>query len=290
MQKMLKPLLLLTSVLCYEPQQHFQVGLETSGMRWETSGCVRNALHAKMDPMKFFVSPNFPMKFTEGASCTWRVRASKRHKIQIIWTEFWMDDCKSGNQLIVTDKLSKKKYGPYCGTKKPPKLTLGNEVEITMNKKRTPHPTAGRGVIFMVGYQAFEKGSAPPSKGGAGKPMLAYNPDARSNVGSAPVGKNPGKSSGGGKSSKGINGVNVRAGSSGLVSVGMYKVNAKTGTVTFQKPKVQIKSASPSGDIKTGPQGKNGSPGGMVNGKCMDPPGMGCNNENWGKGAQVSVI
>ena len=24
----------------------------------------------------------------------------------------------------------------------------------------------------------------------------------------------------------------------------------------------------------------------MVNGKCMDPPGMGCNNENWGKGAQ----
>lgn len=26
--------------------------------------------------------------------------------------------------------------------------------------------------------------------------------------------------------------------------------------------------------------------GGMVNGKCMDPPGMGCNNENWGKGAQ----
>lgn len=205
-----------------------------------------------------------------------------------------MDDCKSGNQLVVTDKVSKKKYGPYCGTKKPPKLTLGNEVEITMKKRSTPHPTAGRGVIFMVGYQAFDKGTAPPSKG-KGKPVLAYNPDARSNVGNgpaaatAPMAKPSGKSSGS-SSSKGVNGVNVRTGASGLVAVGMYKVDPKTGRVTYQKPppQIQMKSAAGNagGDIKTGPQGKNGSPGGMVNGKCMDPPGMGCNNENWGKGAQ----
>ena len=257
---MLKFFTLITVVKCYVPQQHFQVGLETSGMRWETSGCVRNALHAKKDPMKFFVSPNFPMKFTEGASCTWRVKASKRQKIQIIWTEFWMDDCKSGNQLLVTDKISKKKYGPYCGTKKPPKLTLGNEVEITMNKKRTPHPTAGRGVIFMVGYQAFDKDSAPQSKA-AGKPMMAYNPDARANVGQKPVATRSGTAKG--PKANSVNGVSVRTGQAGLVAVGVYKVNPKTGTVTYQKPPTpKLKAASsPSGDIKTGPQGKNGSPG-----------------------------
>ena len=27
----------------------------------------------------------------------------------------------------------------------------------------------------------------------------------------------------------------------------------------------------------------------MVNGKCMDPPGMGCNNENWGKQTEVKT-
>ena len=64
---------------------------------------------------------------------------------------------------------------------------------------------------------------------------------------------------------------------------------SKDGKVTYQPPKPKLKSAvsgdirtAPnSGDKKQGPAGKNGSPGGMVDGKCMDPPGMGCNNANW---------
>ena len=69
-------------------------------MRWETSGCVRNALWAKTALMKYFVSPNFPMKFAESATCTWRLRAAPGHKIKISWPVFWMDGCKDGNQMI----------------------------------------------------------------------------------------------------------------------------------------------------------------------------------------------
>ena len=105
------------------------------------------------------------------------------------------------------------------------------------------------------------KGSAPASVGKAEAPMKVYNPDARAKI---PVGapkvslaKSPVKSSPAKGSSKGVNGVNVRTGQSGLVAVGIYKVNPKTGVVTYQKPQPQLKSAkssSPSGDIKTGPQ------------------------------------
>ena len=73
---------------------------DTSGMRWETSGCVRNALWAKTSLMKYFVSPNFPMKFAESATCTWRLRAAPGHKIKINWPVFWMDGCNDGNQMI----------------------------------------------------------------------------------------------------------------------------------------------------------------------------------------------
>ena len=129
-----------------------------------------------------------------------------------------------------------------------------------MNKKRTPHPTAGRGVIFMVGYQAFDKGSAPESKA-AGKPMLAYNPDARANIGQKAVASKVVQAKG--PKANSVNGVSVRTGQAGLVAVGVYKVNPKTGTVTYQRPPApKLKAASStSGDIKTGPQGKNGSPG-----------------------------
>ena len=112
----------------------------------------------------------------------------------------------------------------------------------------------------MVGYQAFDKDSAQQSKA-AGKPMMAYNPDARANVGQKPVATRSGTAKG--PKANSVNGVSVRTGQAGLVAVGVYKVNPKTGTVTYQKPPTpKLKAASsPSGDIKTGPQGKNGSPG-----------------------------
>ena len=239
----------------YTPQEvHPVQQIETSGLRWETSGCTRNPLFAKRDLMKFFVSPNFPMKFTDGATCTWKIKAGPNYKIQIMWTEFWMDQCGK-NQVTVFDRKAKKKYGPYCGMKKPPKLTLGNEVEVTMKKHTTPHPTAGRGVVFMMGYQAFLKGSAPPKA----------PPGMEGRGSSAP--KRPKKPKTG-----------VVAGSSGVVSVGHIKVDKLSGTISYQKPKIQLKKASgPAAGPNAGPQGpagKNGSSGGMVNGKCMDPPGM----------------
>jgi hypothetical protein len=44
--------------------------------------------------------------------------------------------------------------------KKPPAfLSTGNEVEVTMKKGKTPHPQAGRGLQFMVGYQSVGKGA-----------------------------------------------------------------------------------------------------------------------------------
>ena len=82
-------------------------------MRWETSGCTRNPLAAKRDLMQFFVSPNFPMKFTDGATCTWRIKTGPNFRIQILWTEFWMDGCKSGNQVQIIVLLNRIKLKIY---------------------------------------------------------------------------------------------------------------------------------------------------------------------------------
>jgi len=74
----------------------------------------------------------------------------------------------------------------------------------------------------------------------------------------------------------------------GKVNVSHLMVS-KNGHVTYKRPVIP-KDTEPSGDIRTapnsgakaaGPAGKNGSPGGMVDGVCTDPPDMGCNNKNW---------
>lgn len=283
-------------------------------MRWETSGCVRNAIWAKTSIMKYFVSPNFPMKFPDSASCTWKIRTAPHNKIKIMWEVFWMDGCEDGNQLIVHDVKAKKHKGPYCGVKKPPVFfSSGNEIEVTLKKGKTPHPQNGRGVQFMVGYQAVLK-TGSNSKGPAGKgPNGSRGGNSRA-MQSKPVGNfDPGHNQiiqglrGNGVASRpSANGpparaikkspskkltkpIGIQANASGRVMVGHYAVS-KSGVVTYQRPPpVKIKSAT-SNDVRTapnsgskpqGPTGKNGASGGMVNGKCVDPPDMGCNNKNW---------
>ena len=86
------------------------VGLkDTTGMRWETSGCVRNALWAMTEKMKFFVTPNFPMKYPDSVTCTWKMRTTGAKKIKIDWQVFWMDGCNDGNQVIVHDPKANKR-------------------------------------------------------------------------------------------------------------------------------------------------------------------------------------
>lgn len=230
-----------------------------------------------------------------------------------------MDGCEDGNQIIVHDVKAKKHRGPYCGVKKPPTfISAGNQVEVTLKKGKTPHPQNGRGVQFMVGYQSVGKGAkAPPAaKGGRGPP--GKGPGGRPTVGRRPAGGGRGPAGGGrpmgnfdpghdamieearvgrpvaakpapapSKPKKPVS-TGIQTLPSGRVNVNHFSVD-ENGKVTYVRPTIKIKSAT-SGDIKTapnsgdkpqGPSGKNGSSGGMVNGKCMDPPDMGCNNKNW---------
>ena len=144
--------------------------------------------------------------------------------------------------------------------------------------------------FFFKLCQAFPKGSAPP-----GGRAAAGGHGAAASSGGAARGSVAGSSQTNSKKPTGI-----KTNASGMVAVGHFNVNEKTGAVTYRKPPAQLKSAVSGGKASTGggggpagpagPAGKNGHPGGMVNGKCMDPPGMGCNNENWGKGqAEVNA-
>lgn len=257
------------------------VGLkDTTGMRWETSGCVRNALWAMTEKMKFFVTPNFPMKYPDSVTCTWKMRTTGAKKIKIDWQVFWMDGCNDGNQVIVHDPKANKRLGPYCGMKKPPSyISKGNQLEITLKKGKTPHPQNGRGVQFMVGFLAVGGNAktgtskAPKNrKTGAGRMGAGTRPVLKSAAGPAtpkrPLLPPPSKD--------------------GKVNVSHLMVS-KNGHVTYKRPVIPTET-EPSGDIRTapnsgakaaGPAGKNGSPGGMVDGVCTDPPDMGCNNKNW---------
>ena len=185
-----------------------------------------------------------------------------------------MDGCNDGNQVIVHDPKANKRLGPYCGMKKPPSyISKGNQLEITLKKGKTPHPQNGRGVQFMVGFLAVGSNaktgtSKAPKKGnrkiGGGKGALLKSASPK-----RPLLPPPSKD--------------------GKVNVSHLSVS-RNGHVTYRRPVLPSKK-EPSGDIRTapnsgpgnpaGPAGKNGSPGGMVNGVCTDPPDMGCNNKNW---------